>query len=154
MKKFKYFSLILFLLSSCQNSEDTKLVSQLIGASIGAAVGSNYGDGVSKNIYTIIGSAGGYLLGGKIAELLTEEEEMKLNETISDSLENNDINQSSEWTSANNNVKASITPKQDFIINESTCREFEKVIIKNDEKITSLSKACRDKNGNWKLLDS
>lgn len=154
MKRFNYFSIIFFLLTSCQNSEDAKLLSQLIGATVGAAVGSNYGDGMSKNIYTIIGSAGGYLIGGKIAELLTEKEEMELNETISDSLENNDINQSSEWTNSNNNVKASITPKQEFIINESTCREFEKVIIKNEEKISSLSKACRDKDGNWKLLDS
>ena len=154
MKRIKFFFLILLLLTSCQNSEDTKLISKLIGASIGAAVGSSYGDGVSKNIYTIIGSASGYLLGGKIAELLTEEEKMELNESISDSLENNDINQSSEWTNANNNVKAFITPKQEFIINESTCREFEKVIIKNEEKISSLSKACRDEEGNWKLLDS
>tara|TARA_B100001057_G_scaffold146974_1_gene146885 strand:- start:19 stop:483 length:465 start_codon:yes stop_codon:yes gene_type:complete len=154
MKRIKFFFLILLLLTSCQNSEDTKLISKLIGASIGAAVGSSYGDGVSKNIYTIIGSASGYLLGGKIAELLTEEEKMELNESISDSLENNDINQSSEWTNANNNVKAFITPKQEFIINESTCREFEKVIIKNEKNISSLSKACRDEDGNWKLLDS
>ena len=86
MKRFNYFYIILFLLTSCQNSEDAKLLSQLIGASIGAAVGSNYGDGMSKNIYTIIGTAGGYLIGGKIAELLTEEEEIELNKTISDSL--------------------------------------------------------------------
>ena len=46
MKRFNYFSIIFFLLTSCQNSEDAKLLSQLIGATVGAAVGSNYGDGM------------------------------------------------------------------------------------------------------------
>lgn len=154
MKNFKCLIFFLFLITSCQNREDAKLLSQLIGASIGAAVGSNYGDGVAKNIYTIIGSAGGYLIGGKIAELLTEDEKKELNKTISDSLEENQINESSEWINSENNIKASITPKQEIIINESTCREFEKIITKNKEKISSLSKACRDKDGNWRLLDS
>ena len=154
MKIHKCLFFFLFLITSCQNREDAKLLSQLVGASIGAVVGSNYGDGVAKNIYTIIGSAGGYLIGGKIAEILTEDEKKELNETISDSLENNQINESSEWINAENSIKASITPKQDIIINESRCREFEKIITRNEEKISRFSKACRDKDGNWELLDS
>ena len=45
----------------------------------------------------------GFLIGGKIAEILDDEEEQDLNETISKSLNENENYEVEEWTSRKSN---------------------------------------------------
>ena len=83
MRKYKFknklyiviVSLLLILGTiSCENTKDKKIFGQLIGAAVGGYVGSKIGSGVSQDIAVIIGSATGYILGGKIVELLEAED--------------------------------------------------------------------------------
>ena len=69
---------ILGAVFSCETNEDKKLIGGLIGAAIGAYVGSEVGSGIGKNITTVIGGSLGYMLGTKIANILSEEEELSL----------------------------------------------------------------------------
>ena len=147
--------LVILLLQSCQNLEDNKQLGQMIGAAVGAVIGSNYGSGTSKQIYTILGSAGGFLIGGKLGMLLSETDKKDLNETIENSLEQNPNNVTSQWSSkTEENTSASITPVKNFQLEGNTCREFEKIIIKDKKTYKKNSKACRDEDGNWKILES
>ena len=79
MYKYKIliFSLI-FLIVSCENTSDKKVFGQIIGAAVGGYVGSKIGSGATKDISVILGGAAGYILGGKIVEILSKKEERNL----------------------------------------------------------------------------
>ena len=87
MYKYKIliFSLI-FLIVSCENTSDKKVFGQIIGAAVGGYVGSKIGSGATKDISVILGGAAGYILGGKIVEILSKKEREEFNNVIENSL--------------------------------------------------------------------
>tara|TARA_B100001029_G_C14600992_1_gene203943 strand:+ start:9 stop:473 length:465 start_codon:yes stop_codon:yes gene_type:complete len=154
MKKEFYFLLVSsLLLGSCENKEDNKLLGQIIGSVTGAYLGSKIGSGIGKDISMVLGTAVGLVLGGKIAEVLDDDEKEDFGKKIQDSLESNPDNTSSKWTSKKNkNLNAEILPTNSYEIDNQTCRDFKKIVEKNGEKIEEESTACRDEQGNWKVI--
>ena len=154
MKNFRVFLLsFCLIISSCANKEDNKLFGQILGSATGAYLGSKFGSGVGKDFSMIIGGAVGFLVGGKIADLLDEEEEQDLNETISKSLNKNENYEVQEWTSRKSeDTKAEVIPMNKYNIEEKTCRDFKKIISKDGKRIEEDSTACRDENGNWRVI--
>ena len=68
----------------------------------------------------ITGGAVGFLVGGKIADLLDEEEEQDLNETISKSLNKNENYEVQEWTGRKSeDIKAEVIPINKYNIEEN-----------------------------------
>ena len=148
-----FFVFFVFTALSCQNQSDNKRIGQMIGSAVGAIVGSNYGSGNINAIATILGATGGYLIGGQIATMLSEKEREELNDVMNDSLENSEINESSVWESKQNeNLKAEIVPIEDFSLNNYSCRKYRQIVVDQDKKNISESRACRDIDGNWKIL--
>ncbi len=138
---------------SCANKEDNKLFGQILGSATGAYLGSKFGSGVTRDLSTIFGGAVGFLIGGKIAEILDDDEKKDFNETISNSLEDNKDLEVEEWQSnKNNETKAEIIPLNKYKVDEKTCRDFKKIISKDKKIIEEESTACRDENGNWKVI--
>ncbi len=155
MKELKLILLSFSLLFtfSCQNSSDNKIVGQIVGAAVGGYLGSKVGSGITKDISIILGGAAGYILGGKIVNLLNESEQNEFNNVIEDSLNYNPDNSSKTWKSkSNNETLGEVTPLNSYNIEDSNCRDFKKVIKKNNEVFEEKSTACRDKNGNWVLI--
>ena len=75
MHRFKILIIFLALIIySCENSNDKKVFGQIIGAAVGGYVGSKVGSGATKDISVILGGAAGYILGGKIVEILSKKE--------------------------------------------------------------------------------
>lgn len=157
MKKYNILTIFLLtftLISSCETNKDKKLIGGLIGAAVGAYVGSEIGSGVGKSITTIIGSTIGYYLGTKIANILDEDEQKSFNESIEKTLNENEDQNSNQWVSKTNPVKKGIiTPLKSYSQNNKNCRDFKKVIVNNDERIEEISKACRDNQGNWQVIE-
>ena len=107
--------IILGAVFSCETNEDKKLIGGLIGAAIGAYVGSEVGSGIGKNITTVIGGSLGYMLGTKIANILSEEEELSLNQKISETLDKNENQEKAVWSSkSDKNKTAIITPLTNY----------------------------------------
>ena len=148
-----FFVFFVFMALSCQNQSDNKRIGQMIGGAVGAIVGSNYGSGNINALATILGATGGYLIGGQIAIILSEKERKELNDVMNDSLENSEINESSVWESKQNkNLKAEIVPIENFSLNNYSCRKYRQIVVDQDGKNVSESRACRDIDGNWKIL--
>lgn len=154
MRNSKIIILIFFLIiSSCANKEDNKLFGQILGSAAGAYLGSKFGSGVGKDLSMIFGGAVGFLIGGKIAEILNDEEEQDFNETISKSLNENKDLEVEEWMSSkNNDTKAEVIPLNKYEIEEKTCRDFKKIITNEGKTIEEDSTACRDEDGNWRVI--
>ena len=142
-----------FFIFSCANKEDNKLFGQILGSAAGAYLGSKFGSGVTRDLSTIFGGAVGFLIGGKIAEILDDDEKKDFNETISNSLEDNKDLEVEEWQSnKNKETKAEIIPLNKYELDEKTCRDFKKIISKDKKIIEEESTACRDENGNWRVI--
>lgn len=159
MKKFNKTllsaAMILSLTYSCETAEDKKLIGGLIGAAVGAYVGSEIGSGIGKNITTVLGGSLGYLLGQKIATILSESEEESFNNKIKDTLNNNENKISNQWTSEEDPSKnAIITPLSNYNYKNTVCRDFKKIVTKDKKSIEEISKACRDKDGNWVVIET
>ena len=159
MKKFKKILLsgviVLSLTYSCETTEDKKLIGGLIGAAVGAYVGSEIGSGIGKNITTVLGGSLGYLLGQKLANILSESEEESFGEKIKETLDNNENLESNQWSSDEDPSKnAIITPLSNYNYKNSVCRDFKKIVTKEKKSIEEVSKACRDKEGNWVVIET
>ena len=153
VKKISIFLIFLIHINSCSEKEDKKLLGQIIGSVAGAYLGSKVGSGISKNISTVVGGTVGFLLGGKIIELLNDEERNDFNETINHSLNENPNNLSNEWNSKKSiETKGKVTPLNSYKIDNKTCRDFIKIIDKDNKKYEEKSTACRDENGDWKII--
>ena len=154
MKQLNYFFIFfVFITFSCQNKNDNKRIGQMIGGTIGAIVGSNFGSGNINALTTILGATGGYLIGGQIAIMLSEKEKKELNDITNESLENSKINESSFWESKQNKkLKAEIVPVENFSLNNYSCRKYRQIIVNENKKSISESRACRDNDGNWQIL--
>ncbi len=154
MLKF-FFSVftLLFILLSCESTSDKKVFGQLIGAAVGGYLGSKVGSGVAKDITTILGGAAGYILGGKIVEVLNDDEKEEFNNVIENSLNYNPDNVENSWTSnSNENVTGEVIPLNNYKIKNKNCRDFKKVVKKNEEIFEENSTACRSEDGNWILI--
>jgi len=150
--KILFFS-FLTLSSSCAEKEDNKLLGQIIGSVTGAYLGSKVGDGMVGNLTTVLGGTIGFLIGGKIVDLLDSEEQSQLNNTINQTLTRNPDNVSNKWKSQKNvDTNAEIIPLNSYQIDKNTCRDFTKIVKKGDKQIEEKSTACRDEKGNWKTI--
>ncbi|MAZ46342.1 MAG: hypothetical protein CMM98_02035 [Rickettsiales bacterium] len=150
----KIFTFSLFILSSsCAEKEDNKLLGQIIGSVAGAYLGSKLGDGTVGNLTTVLGGTVGFLIGGKIVDILDPEEQSELNNAVSQTLTKNPDNVSRKWNSQKNlDTNAEIIPLNSYQIDQNTCRDFTKTVNKGDKQFQEKSTACRDEKGNWRII--
>ena len=150
--KVLFFSLCILSIS-CSEKEDNKLLGQIIGSVAGAYLGSKVGDGMVGNLTTVLGGTVGFLIGGKIVDILDSEEQSDLNNAINQTLTKNPDNVSNKWKSQKNiDTNAEIMPLNSYKIDQNTCRDFTKTVKNGDKKVQEKSTACRDEEGNWKVI--
>ena len=153
---YKYKILIflsIFLIVSCENTNDKKVFGQIIGAAVGGYVGSKIGSGATRDISVILGGAAGYILGGKIVEILSKKERQEFNNVIENSLNFTPDNASQSWQSnENENITGEVIPLNNYKMKNRDCRDYKKVIRKNNEIFEENSSACRNKDGNWEII--
>ena len=150
--KVLIFSLCILLIS-CSEKEDNKLLGQIIGSVAGAYLGSKVGDGMVGNLTTVLGGTVGFLIGGKIVDILDSEEQSDLNNAINQTLTKNPDNVSNKWKSQKNiDTNAEIIPLNSYKIDQNTCRDFTKIVKKGEKQVQEKSTACRDEKGNWKTI--
>ena len=151
--KKKIVVLLCIFLIGCSSQEDNKFIGQILGSAAGAYLGSKVGTGVSNNLAIILGGAVGLLVGGKIAEALDKDEQLDLSNNVNESLEENEDYEIKEWKSKKNKEKtAEIIPLNKYNIDEETRRDFKKIVTSEGKVIEESSTACRDENGNWKII--
>ena len=144
---------VCILSSSCSEKEDNKLLGQIIGSVAGAYLGSKVGDGIAGNLTTVLGGTVGFLIGGKIVDILDSEEQSDLNNAINQTLTENPDNVSNKWNSQKNlDTNAEILPLNSYRIDQNTCRDFTKIVKKGEKQVQEKSTACRDEKGNWKII--
>ncbi len=149
-KKFVITILLVFSLSSCETTEDNKMLGQIIGAGIGALVGYQFGSGVGGALAIAGGTMLGGLIGGEIAEMLSEDEQIEFSELSKDTLENKDIGEVSSWSSSfNADTSGEVSVTQSFELEQKQCKKIRQKVNKDGESVIKMKSFCRVDDGNW-----
>ena len=135
------------------NSEDNKLFGQILGAGLGALVGYQFGSGIGGALSIAGGTIMGGLIGGEIAELLNDNENLQYGQATKKVLENSKDNETANWKSEDNkNLSGEITPLTSFEKDGKYCRNIRQTINDDNSKKAITSTFCRDDNGNWQAI--
>ena len=150
VKKYTALILITITLSSCSQRDEGTLLGNILGAGIGALVGFQFGSGVGGALSIAGGTIIGGLIGGEIANQLTENEQKEYGKATQELLTNENNIKTINWTSQDDGTKTGkITELNTFIKDKRNCKDIEQSIrIQGIEKF-KVTTFCEDK-GLWK----
>ena len=154
-KKILLTFILLFTLSSCETTDNNKLLGKIIGSGLGALVGFQFGSGVGGALFIAGGTVLGGYIGNEIAEELSESEISGYGNATKDALDKNINNESIEWTNKDKTKLGKITPLNRYNSDESVCRDIEQKLTfhgLDGKERSSISTFCKNNKGNWQII--
>ena len=143
-------------LSGCATMSENETAGTLIGGVAGAVVGNQFGKGTGKTAATALGAVIGATAGRNIGRSLDATSRQHAGAAAHRALDSADIGQSINWENPDNAGgpaygSATVT-RQGTDGAGRTCREFQQTVIIGGREEQSYGTACRDGNGDWKLV--
>ena len=121
----------------------------LTGGVLGGIIGSQLGGGAGQVACTLGGSIIGAMIGGSVGKSMDKVDRMK----VTQALESNASNQSSNWVNPDNGNHYSVTPKRAYRGDRGQpCREYTTTAIIGGKKQEVYGTACRTKDGSWRVI--
>tara|TARA_A100001011_G_C14000785_1_gene711292 strand:+ start:284 stop:745 length:462 start_codon:yes stop_codon:yes gene_type:complete len=151
-KKILIPLILLLTLSSCETSDDKRLLGKIIGSGLGALVGFQFGSGVGGALFIAGGTVLGGYIGDEIAKELSKNELSEYGGATKDALEQNLNNESESWTNKNKTKLGKITPLNIYNKNKSLCRDVEQNLTSNGKEKKAISTFCRNSMGSWEII--
>ena len=154
-KKFILTFILIFTLSSCETTENNKLLGKIIGSGLGALVGFQFGSGVGGALFIAGGTVLGGFIGNEIAEELSESEISEYGNATKDALDENVNNKPKKWANKDKTILGEITPLNRYKSNESVCRDIEQKLTfhgLDGKERSSISTFCKNNKGNWQII--
>lgn len=145
-------SLSLGILSGCNGQMNKQGSGTLIGGVTGSLIGSQFGGGEGKLVAVGVGALAGALIGGQIGKTMDEHDRQLLQKSSQQALEFSPSGSSVEWRNPDNGHHGSITPTRTVRESGQYCREYQQEIVIGGEKKKAYGKACRQPDGQWKII--
>jgi surface antigen len=134
--------------SACtMNREQTGTV---LGGAAGAAAGSAIGSGSGRTAATIVGGLIGAFAGRSVGQHMDQQDRMQ----TAMAMENNATGKSSTWTNPDSGTAYSVTPTRTYDSGGAPCREFTMAATVDGKPDEIRGTACRQADGNWKIIES
>ena len=144
------------LLAGCGAMSENETTGTLVGGAAGAVLGNQFGKGGGKTAATAIGAILGATVGREIGDSLDETSRRRADEATHRALETADVGAGITWDNpANAGAPArgsTVVTRQGADRRGRTCREFQQTVTIGGEEVWSYGTACRDGNGDWKLI--
>lgn len=152
LKTIGLFSALLLAaaaISGCANwnRSDT---GTLAGGAAGGAIGSQIGHGSGKTIAVVAGTLAGAALGNYVGHRMDQKDRQRLGST----LESNKTGSTSHWTNPDTDSSYSVTPTRTYKKGQQPCRDFTMNAKVNGKPKKVTGTACRQSNGEWKVVNS
>ena len=154
-KKILLTFILLFTLSSCETTDNNKLLGKIIGSGLGALVGFQFGSGVGGALFIAGGTVLGGFIGNEIAEELSESEISEYGNATKDALDENINNEPKKWTNKDKTKLGKITPLNRYNSDESVCRDIEQKLTfhgLDGKERSSISTFCKNNKGSWQII--
>lgn len=144
------------LLAGCSGMSENETTGTLLGGAAGAVIGNQFGKGSGKTAATAIGAILGATVGREIGASLDETSRRRAGEATHRALETADVGAGITW---DNPANAGAPARGETVITRQgadqqgrTCGEFQQTVTIGGEEVQSYGTACRDGNGDWKLV--
>lgn len=132
---------------------------EAVGTLLGAAAGAGLGIALGGNNATqwglgIAGALLGGAVGNSIGSTLDKVDQNYHSNTYNESMEYYSDGQSGRWVNPNTGHYGSVTPMSTYQ-NEygEYCRNFRQTIYVNNYPTEAFGTACRDRMGNWRIVN-
>ena len=143
--------LSIFLLAACETTGPKTAVGGLGGAAAGGLIGAAAGGG-AKGIAA--GAILGGLLGGMIGDRLDAADRKAASQATYQALETTPAGTSTVWRNPDSGHSGTVTPTRTYQATNGTyCREYQQTIIVGGEQHQSYGTACRQPDGQWKIVN-
>ena len=144
--------------SGCGGMGQNETAGSIIGGVAGAVVGNQFGSGDGKTAATALGAVIGAMVGGNVGRSLDATSRQRAGAAAERALETADVGESITWENPDNSGgpaygSATVT-RQGADGAGRTCREFQQTVIIGGREEQSYGTACRDENGDWKIVTS
>ena len=144
--------------SGCATMSENETVGTILGGVAGAVVGNKFGDGSGRAAATAIGAVIGATAGRNIGQTLDATSRQRAGAATEHALETAGIGESIIWENPDNaggaaHGSATVT-RQGADSEGRTCREFHQTVIIGGREEQSYGTACRDENGDWKIVSA
>ena len=145
-------------LSGCATMSENETAGTILGGVAGAVVGNKFGKGSGKTAATALGAVIGATVGRNIGQSLDATSRQRAGAAAEQALETADVGESITWENLSNeggpaHGSATVT-RQGADSEGRTCREFQQTVTIAGREEQSYGTACRDDNGNWKIVSS
>lgn len=140
--------------AGCTKQESGTLFGSIIGAGLGMAIAGNDHD--ARIVGAMFGGVAGAALGSSIGKSLDRADKIAMNNARYNALENSRSGERSTWHNPDTGHSGTYTPrraKQDSTSGKY-CREFQQTVTIGGELQEAYGKACRQRDGSWKIISS
>ena len=142
--------------AGCGGITQNETTGTILGGATGALLGSQFGKGDGRTAATAIGAIIGASVGREVGESMDETSHRKAVQATHHALETAEIGTGITWENpANAGAPASgstVITRQGTDQQGRTCREFQQTVTIGGNEAQSYGTACRDGNGDWKLV--
>ncbi len=127
----------------------------LLGAAAGGIAGSQVGKGRGKLVATGVGTLLGALIGNEIGRSLDRADRLAMQRTTQRTLETGQVGTTRTWKNPDSGNQGTVTPKKTYQRPDGTyCREFQQTITVGGRTEQAYGTACRQPDGNWKIVST
>ena len=145
--------------SGCGDMGDHEAAGAILGGVAGAVVGNKFGKGSGKTAATALGAVIGSTVGRNIGQSLDETSRQRAGAATHQALETAAIGDPPIiWENPANTggpaEGSTIITRQGADSEGRTCREFQQTVTIGGRQEQSYGTACRDANGDWKIVSS
>ena len=144
--------LILFFglqLTSCSNMGENQQVGSITGGVIGGLLGSQVGGGSGRTAAIIGGSIIGSMIGGNVGSQMDDANRLR----VAHALENTRLNHSRSWVDDDTGYRYTVVPTKTYHQHGKLCRQYTTSILVDGELKNAKGTACRNKEGNWIIVN-
>jgi len=140
------------LLAGCEGGAKQQ-VGTVLGAGLGAVAGSQIGDGRGQLVAIAAGTLIGSLIGSEVGKSLDKADLAYMNQTQQQAFETAPSGTSTAWQNPDSGNSGAVVPQPAVQQSDGTyCREFQQTIIVGGNEETAYGQACRQPDGQWKII--
>ena len=144
------------LITSCADAQNNpkQTIGTLLGTGVGALIGSQVGSGKGKLAAVAVGALGGAYLGSELGKSLDYVDRQKASKAEQTALENNRTGVATSWRNPDTGNSGRVIPKTATqLASGEYCREYEHEIVVDGRTETAKGTACRQSDGNWRMIN-
>lgn len=142
----------IFFVGCASTTGEKESIGTVLGAAGGGLLGSQFGSGSGQLAATAAGTLLGALVGSNIGRTMDDVDRMKARQALEQAT-HAPIGETITWNNPRSGHQGSVTPVRDGRSSSGNyCREFQQTVTVDGRSEQLYGTACRQPDGSWKLI--